>query len=95
MDNLNEWMKNGRDALKMTEDGLKKMKEIWLMNEKLDISAHFELRKKLYKLQWLEINTSNLKNRNKLYRLMKSQLTLQRPKAKMYLPTKAYNELDY
>ena len=41
------------------------------------------------------INTQNLKNRNKLYRLMKSQLTLQRPKAKMYLPTKAYNELDY
>ena len=87
-------MKNGRDALKMTEIDLKKTKEIWWM-KKLNISAYFELRKKLYKLQWLEINTSNLKNRNKFYKLMKSQLALQCPKAKMYLPTKAYSELDY
>ena len=49
----------------------------------------------LNKLQSLEINTSNLKSRNKFYRLMNSQLALQCPKAKMYLNTKAYIELDY
>ena len=33
MDNLNEQMKNVRDALKMTEMALKKMKQIWLMKK--------------------------------------------------------------
>ena len=88
-------MKNGRDALKMTEIDLKKTKEIWLMNEKTRHFCTFWIKKKLYKLQWLEINTPNLKNRNKFYRLMKSQVALQCPKANMHLPTKAYKELEY
>ena len=85
-------MEYGRDALKMTQMDLKKTKGIWLMNGKPRPFWKFWIKKKLYKLQSLETNTSNLKKKNKFYRLMKSKLALQCPKAKMYLPTNAYNE---
>ena len=75
-------MKNGTDALNRN---VPKENETNIIDEKTNLN----------KLQSLEINTSNLKSRNKFYRLMNSQLALQCPKAKMYLPTKAYSELDY
>ena len=65
-------MEYGRDALKMTQMDLKKTKGIWLMNGKPRPFWKFWIKKKMYKLQSLETNTSNLENRNNFYRLMKT-----------------------